>query len=617
MANAVVYEVCSGSQPASTSPSLIVGIGAADSSLTGGTGVYRAPQVGDLLVVFVGSDNTSGTPNAAGVSDSKGNTWTAVQTQVGAVNQQFRVFATVVAAGKALTVSDTITATFASNAGTHHLIAKAIVGPASVTSSNGVTTQGSGGGTWSSGASGALSGTKVVVGFLQSAAAGGKPSAITFDAASATFTQAPSGHWSAFMVDTAPPAGGEAAGGTTASGTWAAGVVAWTAPTPVTGTGAVASRKASLAGSGTYTAPVTGTGAVVVPGAPSVILAGAGTYTAPVTGTGAVASRKPSLAGSGTYTGPYSGTGAFAAKKPALAATGTFTPAPTTGTGAVKAKKPALAASGTYTPAPTTGTGSVTAKKIALAGAGAYAAPATGTASVKAKKIALAGLGSYAGGITGTAALAAKKIALAGLGTYTPAPVTGTGSFHAKKPALAGTGAANLGPVTGFGSFTAKKIALTGYGTVGGAAPPVVTPLAVIAPSALVPVVWDDLALNEGERDDGLCTVVTLVEGWYGSPPLAGNDLLRVLTDGAVYGYKTLGPRVVAITGAATGPRDLLNQFARNLAGKRPAGSRRHCSSARTTGPTSPACSPRPSGPIPTRSRSPGKGAHSLPIRSP
>ena len=607
MANASVFEVCSGSQAASAGASLIVGIGAQDSSMTGGTGVYRTPQVGDLLVVFVGSDNTSGTPNAGGVSDSKANTWTAIQTQVGAVNQQFRVFGTIIAAGKALTVSDTITATFASNAGTHHLIAKCIVGPSVITSSNGVTTQGSGGGTWSSGASGALSGTKVVCGFLQNANAGGKPSALTFDSATATTTQCPSGHWSTFMVDTTPPGAGEAAGGTTVSGTWAAGVVAWTAPTPITGTGAISLPGApsiALAGAGVYTPPVTGTGALA---ARKIALAGAGTYTPPVTGTGGTVAKKIRLAGAATYTGPFSGTGSFtakkitlagagtytpqpvtgsgglSAKKITLAGAGTYTPAPTTGTAAWHAKKPALASTGTYTP-PVTGTGSWHAKKITLAGSGGVGVPTTGTGTWAAKKITLSGAGVYtttgtaawaakkitlagAGlytppGITGTATWAAKKIKLAGVGSLVPA-ITGTGSFTAKRIILTGSGIANIVPITGHAQIAAKKIQLAGVGTAR-AAPPAPRQ-ASAEPPTMLPVIWSGLSLNDGQRDDELCTVVTAVEGWYGSPPLAGNDLARVLSDGALFGYKTLGPRVVAITGAATGPRDLLNAFARDL----------------------------------------------------
>src|SRR5215831_19075260 len=269
--NAAVYECCSGSQAQNISLNLAVNYGAQDSSFSGGTGSYRMPQVGDLVVVFAGVDNTAGTPSS--VSDSKGNTWTAIQTQTGAVNQQFRVWGSIIAAGKVPTASDTITAVFASTSGSKHLIAKVIVGPSAVTAFNQVTTQGSGGGTWSSGASGAITAPKIQIGVLQNANAGGKPTALTFDSATATFTQAPSGHWSTFMVDAAPPAGGQAAGGTTASGTWAAGTWTHAAPTPVTGTGTVASKKIALAGSGTYISPTTGTGAVA---SKKIALAGSG-----------------------------------------------------------------------------------------------------------------------------------------------------------------------------------------------------------------------------------------------------------------------------------------------------------------------------------------------------
>jgi len=539
VANAAVYECCSGSQAQNISLNLAVNYGAQDASFSGGVGSYRMPQVGDLVVVFAGVDNTAGTPQS--ISDSKANTWTAIQTQAGAVNQQFKCWGSVIAAGKVPTSSDTITVAFAATSGSKHLIAKVIVGPSAVTAFNQVTTQGSGGGTWSSGASGAITPTKIQIGVLQNASAGGKPTALTFDAAGATFTQAPSGHWSAFMVDTNPPAGGQAAGGTTASGTWAAGTWTHTAPTPATGTGTIASKKIALAGSGTYIDPTTGSGAI--------------------------ASKKIALAGSGSYIPPTTGTGGIASKKVALAGSGTYTP-PTTGTGTITAKKVALAGVGTYTPPPVTGTGAIAAKKVALAGSGTYTPPITGTGAVASKKIALAGLGSYAGAVVGTGAIASKKVALAGVGTYTPPPVTGTGAVKAKKIALAGTGTAGIQGTTGFGGITAKKISLAGLGTYTDPAPVVPVPVVLAeGPPALVPVVWGQLSLNDGNRDDGLCTVVTDVSGWYGSPPLDGNDLARVLADGALYGYKTLGPRLVTISGAAAGPRDLLNNYARQLAG--------------------------------------------------
>jgi hypothetical protein len=88
----------------------------------------------------------------------------------------------------------------------------------------------------------------------------------------------------------------------------------------------------------------------------------------------------------------------------------------------------------------------------------------------------------------------------------------------------------------------------------------------------LLPITWDGLSLNDGERGDGLCTVVTNVDGWYGSPPLSGGDLDRQLTDGAIFGFKTVQARVVTVTGAvaadAVDYRAVLNQFARDLAAR-------------------------------------------------
>jgi len=227
----------------------------------------------------------------------------------------------------------------------------------------------------------------------------------------------------------------------------------------------------------------------------------------------------------------------------------TFLPA-FTGTGAVAAKKAKLAGTGTVAPPPITGTGAVVAKKAALHGTGTYTFPAfTGTGAISAKKIVLAGVGTFGAVITGTGAVVAKKIKLAGTGTVSSTP----------------------GPVTGTGAVVAKKIVLAGVGTFTAAPPVVVVPLFIPAPT-LLPVVWDGLSLNDGERGDGLCTVVTDVSGWYGSPPLAGNDLARQLTDGSIFGFKTVGARVIAITGAAIADdaddRAVINTFARDLAAR-------------------------------------------------
>lgn len=76
-----------------------------------------------------------------------------------------------------------------------------------------------------------------------------------------------------------------------------------------------------------------------------------------------------------------------------------------------------------------------------------------------------------------------------------------------------------------------------------------------------VPVVWDGLWLNTGDQDNGLCAVVTKIEGWLDSPPLDGNDVARVISDGAAWGPKALRQRTVIIEGAVVGPREELGRF--------------------------------------------------------
>lgn len=84
--------------------------------------------------------------------------------------------------------------------------------------------------------------------------------------------------------------------------------------------------------------------------------------------------------------------------------------------------------------------------------------------------------------------------------------------------------------------------------------------------AGLIPVVWDGLWLNSGDQPDGLCTVVTSVEGWLDSPPVQGNDVQRVISDGSAWGPKVLNQRTIVIHGAATGPRDLLGRLRDDLA---------------------------------------------------
>jgi hypothetical protein len=82
----------------------------------------------------------------------------------------------------------------------------------------------------------------------------------------------------------------------------------------------------------------------------------------------------------------------------------------------------------------------------------------------------------------------------------------------------------------------------------------------------LIPVVWDGLWLNSGDLDSGLCVVVEDIDGWLDSAPLDGNDVARVISDGASWGPKVIRQRVITISGAVTGPRDLLGQFRDQLA---------------------------------------------------
>jgi hypothetical protein len=82
----------------------------------------------------------------------------------------------------------------------------------------------------------------------------------------------------------------------------------------------------------------------------------------------------------------------------------------------------------------------------------------------------------------------------------------------------------------------------------------------------LIPVVWDGLWLNTGDQADGLCAVVERIDGVIDSPPFDGNDVERVISDGAAWGPKTLGPRTIVISGAAAGPSDLLVRFRNELA---------------------------------------------------
>jgi hypothetical protein len=233
--------------------------------------------------------------------------------------------------------------------------------------------------------------------------------------------------------------------------------------TPVSGTGSINLKKASLSGSGT---------------------AGSGG----VTGTGSIRLKKPSLSASGKET--ESGTGSIRLKKPALSAVGN--PNHITGSGSVGLKKPALSVSAEEF---ISGLGGVSLKKPSLSASGKETE--SGTSSIRLKKPGLSGTGTQKGfggvhlhkpslsasgtvtTLSGVGSVALHKLSLAASGTE---KISGTGSVGLKKPALsaaavekeAGSGSVNLHKpaisVTGNEKFIAtgscglKKLSLAASG---------------------------------------------------------------------------------------------------------------------------------------------------------
>lgn len=97
-----------------------------------------------------------------------------------------------------------------------------------------------------------------------------------------------------------------------------------------------------------------------------------------------------------------------------------------------------------------------------------------------------------------------------------------------------------------------------------------------VPPTTLLPIGWDGLNLNPGDDPaTGMCAVVEDVAGWLDGPPLVGNDQALTLADGVAWGAKTLGARVITLSGAAIGPPDLLavlrDQLASRAASRYPA----------------------------------------------
>jgi hypothetical protein len=86
-------------------------------------------------------------------------------------------------------------------------------------------------------------------------------------------------------------------------------------------------------------------------------------------------------------------------------------------------------------------------------------------------------------------------------------------------------------------------------------------------PGALIPVVWAGTDWNAGDLADGSSTVITDVQGWYGTPALIGNDVALALSDGALRGSKLLAQREITLSGVITGPRVPVLSYARQLGG--------------------------------------------------
>jgi hypothetical protein len=84
---------------------------------------------------------------------------------------------------------------------------------------------------------------------------------------------------------------------------------------------------------------------------------------------------------------------------------------------------------------------------------------------------------------------------------------------------------------------------------------PVAAPTAAPLTTDLIPVTLAGIELNAGDPGDGVFRLVTNVDGWYGTPPLNGNDLARNLTDGAIFGTKA---RQLAALCAGYEPVDLI-----------------------------------------------------------
>lgn len=87
-------------------------------------------------------------------------------------------------------------------------------------------------------------------------------------------------------------------------------------------------------------------------------------------------------------------------------------------------------------------------------------------------------------------------------------------------------------------------------------------------PGSLIPVVWAGTDWNAGDNPaDGSCSVITDVQGWYGTPALNGNNVGLALSDGVLRGSKLLAQREITLAGVIMGPRVPVLSYARLLGG--------------------------------------------------
>jgi len=190
-------------------------------------------------------------------------------------------------------------------------------------------------------------------------------------AASVTFawTWTGSDRPGAAWVEVAEAAGGGITG--TGAVTTAAATVAGAGTVEITGSGGVAAAAAAVAGSGSVGSDIAGTGAVTTA---AVTVAGAGTVE--ITGSGGVTLGAATVAGAGTVT--ITGATSVTIAAPTVAGSGTVTAGAITGTGAVSIPTAAVSGAGVTL---ISGSGSVTIGAAMVSGSEAEpaSAPAANT----------------------------------------------------------------------------------------------------------------------------------------------------------------------------------------------------------------------------------------------